>query len=105
MKKISRNQINKNNMVALSYCQCQTILNLFGYNYRIGYNVGVYGWNYDLYRISDIDVVAGYNVPYCRYSNEKIKNKLIKLENKIRANFNYSKSEEYKKEFFKIFDM
>ena len=102
--RITRNQINKNNMVTLSYCQCQTILNLFGYNYKIGYNSGIYGWNYDLYRICGVDVVTGYNVPYRQYSNKELKNKLVELENKIRNNFDYSKREDYKKEFFKIFE-
>ena len=102
--RITRNQINKNNMVTLSYCQCQTILNLFGYNYKIGYNSGIYGWNYDLYRIKGVDIVTGYNAPYEKYSNKEIKNKLVALENKIRNNFDYSKCEDYKKEFFKIFE-
>lgn len=104
IKKITRNDINKNNMVTLGYRQCQTILNMFGNNYKIGYNSGVYGWNYDLYRIHGIDVVTGYNVPYRQYSNKDLKNKLIALENKIRANFDYSKRDAYKKEFLKIFE-
>ena len=103
MKKITRNEINKNNMVALSYCQCQTILNLFAYDYKAGYNAGVNGWNYDLYRIGDVDLVSGYNVPYEKYSNKEIKNKLIELENKMRKKLDFTKKEEYKKEFFEIF--
>lgn len=103
MKKITRNDINKNNMVALSYCQCQTILNLFAYDCKVGYNVGVNGWNYDLYRIGDVDLVSGYNVPYEKYSNKEIKNKLIELENKMRKKLDFTKKEEYKKEFFEIF--
>lgn len=103
MRRITRNEINKNNMVVLSYCQCQTILNLFGYDHKVGYNSGIYGWNYDLYRICGIDIVTGYNVPYIKYSNEKIKNKLVALENEIRDNYDYSKFEEYEKRFLKIF--
>ena len=101
--RITRNQINKNNMVTLSYCQCQTILSLFGYEYKVGYNAGVYGWNYDLYRIGGVDVVTGYNVPYCQYSNKELKNKLVELENKIRQDNSIEKSN-YKKEFLKIFE-
>ena len=104
MIKVTRNNINKKNMVALGYCQCQTILNTFGYEYKIGENVGVNGWNYNLYRINGVDIVAGYNVPYYNLSNKEIKNKLVAFENKIRANFDYSKREEYKKEFLKIFE-
>ena len=91
-------------MVVLSYCQCQTVLNLFAHGYKIGYNCGIYGWNYDLYRIRGVDVVTGYNTPYTNYSNEKIKNKLIALENKVRKEYDFTKFEKYKKEFFKIFE-
>lgn len=105
IKRITRNDINKENMVALSYCQCQTILSLFGYEYKVGYNSGTYGWNYDLYRIGNIDIVTGYNVPYYRYSNKELKNKLVALENEVRANKDYSKNDDYRKEFFKIFKL
>ena len=104
MRKITRNDINRGNMVALGYCQCQTILNRFGYEYKVGENIGVNGWNYNLYRINGIDIVTGYNAPYKKYSNKELKNKLIALENKIRKNFDYSKREDYKKEFFRIFE-
>lgn len=104
MKKVTRNDINKENMIALGYCQCQTILNAFAYDYKVGYNSGIYGWNYDLYRIHGVDIVTGYNTPYKKYSNKELKNKLVALENKIRSNFDYTKREEYKKEFFKVFE-
>ena len=104
MRKVTRNEINKNNMVALGYCQIQTILNLFADDYKIGYNSGAYGWNYDLYRIGGIDIVTGYNVPYYTHSNKEIKNKLIALENTIRnEKYGTDKYKKYKKEFFEIF--
>lgn len=106
LRKVTRNDINKGNMIALSYCQCQTVLGMFGYDCKVGYNSGIYGWNYDLYRVNRVDIVTGYNVPYRQYSNKEIKNKLITLENKIRkTNFCFSK-EDYKKlqkEFLEIF--
>ena len=108
--KITRSEINKENMVALGYCQCQTILNKFAYNYKIGYNAGVYGWNYDLYRINGVDVITGYNCPYYNYSNKDIKAQLIELENKIRKEersltfLEYEKKlQQWKKEFLEIF--
>lgn len=104
MKKITRNQINKENMVALGYCQCQEILNLFAYDYKVGYNTGMYGWNYDLYRINGVDIVTGYNIPYASYSNKEIKNKLIELENKARQ-AEWIEHENLKKEFFDIFEI
>lgn len=104
MRKVTRNDINTNNMVALGYCQCQEVLNLFAYDYKVGYNSGVYGWNYNLYRINGVDIITGYNVPYYQYSNKEIKNKLVALENEIRKDFDYKKLKEYKKRFFEIFE-
>ena len=106
MRKITRNEINKENMVALSYCQAQTVLNLFGTDYKVGYNAGVYGWNYDLYRIASVDIVTGYRPPYCEYSKKDIKNKLIAFENKLRElsfSERYENEEILKKEFLEIF--
>lgn len=110
-RKVTKNDINKTNMVALGYCQCQTILNLFGEDYKVGYNVGVYGWNYDIYTINGVDIVTGYRVPYYECSNNKLKNKLIELENKIRGEergltfSEYRKNiQQWKKEFLGIFE-
>ena len=106
MKRITRNEINKENMVAIGYCQAQAALNHFGYDYKVGYNAGIYGWNYDLYRIGGVDIVTGYNCPYVNKSNKKIKTQLIAFENKLRK---LSSSEEHeneeilKKEFLEIF--
>ncbi len=105
MKKITKKEINKENMVALSYCQCQTILDLFAYDYKVGYNAGIYGWNYDLYVINGISIVTGYNVPYCQYCNKELKNKLINLENEVReTKYNFGDYEKFKKEFLEIFE-
>lgn len=106
MRKITRNNIKKNNMVALNYCQCQRVLGLFGGDFKIGYNSGVYGWNYDLYEINGVSVVTGYNVPYKKYNNQELKKKLIALENKITKeyNFNFAEYEENKKKFLEIFE-
>ena len=107
LRKITRNEINKTNMVALSYCQAQTALNCFAYNDKVGYNAGIYGWNYDLYRIGGVDVITGYNCPYVNKSNKKIKTQLIAFENKIRklsSSELYKKNEQLKKEFLEIFN-
>ena len=110
LRKITRSEINKENMVAIGYCQCQTILDMFAYNYKIGYNSGIYGWNYDLYRINGVDIITGYNCPYYNYSNKDIKAQLIELENKIRKEkrsltfLEYEKKlQQWKKEFLEIF--
>lgn len=104
-RRVTRKDINKNNMVALGYCQIQHTLNFFGEKFKVGYNAGIYGWNYDLYNINGISVVTGYNVPYYQYSNKEIKNKLIAMENKIRkcSLEEYRKNKEkWKKEFLEI---
>ena len=109
MKKITKNDINKEKMVALSYCQCQTVLNIFGDNFKVGYNSGIYGWNYDLYCVNGVSVVTGYKVPYTKYSNNEIKRKLIELENKIREKKlslkEYEEAKEnWRQEFLRIFE-
>lgn len=102
MRKVTRKDINKNNMVTLSYCQCQRVLNLFGGDYKIGYNSGVYGWNYDLYRIGDVDIVTGYRIPYSRSGNKELKKKLVMLDNKLK-NLKFGEYQSFKKEFLEIF--
>lgn len=107
MRKVTRSEINKNNMVALGYCQIQHTLNFFGEDFKIGYNAGIYGWNYDLYNINGVSVVTGYNVPYYQYSNNTIRTKLVELENKVSKcslkEYRENK-EKWKKEFLEIFE-
>lgn len=105
-KKITRNDIDQNNMVVLGYCQAQTTLNKFAYNYKVGYNSGVYGWNYDLYHINGVDIITGYNCPYRSKSNKEIETQLIAFENKLRrlsSSEMYEKDEALKMEFLEIF--
>lgn len=102
-KKITRNDIDKNNMVTLSYCQCQKVLNLFGEDFKIGYNSGVYGWNFDLYRIHEWSIVTGYRVPYKKYNNQDLKKKLIALDNKIKETHTWVEYEENKQKYFREF--
>jgi hypothetical protein len=104
-KKITRNDINKNNMVTLGYGQCQIILSLFGEDYKVGYNSGVYGWNYDLYSIHGVDIVTGYRVPYQEYCNKELKKKLIALDNKVvHEKYTWAEREKWFREFLKIFE-
>lgn len=103
-KKVTRNEINKNNMVALSYCQCQKVLNLFGEDFKIGYNSGVYGWNFDLYRIHGVDIVTGYRVPYRKYNNQELKKRLVTLDNKIKEEkYTWMEYEENQRKWFREF--
>lgn len=106
MRKITRNDINTRNMVCLSYCQCQTALKIFADEYKIGYNAGTYGWNYDLYTVGSYDVVTGYRMPYSEYSNKDVKNKIIAFDNKLqnmKCSEIYENYSELEKEFLEIF--
>ncbi len=49
----------------------------------IGYNAGVYGWNYDVYDINGIGFVEGYRIPNFRNSTRYSKEILDKVVNKI----------------------
>lgn len=105
MRKITRNDINTRNMVTLGYCQCQTAMRIFADEYRIGYNTGVYGWNYDLYTINDCDIVTGYRVPYYKCSDNDKKKKLIAFDNKLQSmkcSEIYENYSELKQEFLEI---
>lgn len=105
-RKVTRNDIDKSNMVALGYCQIQHTLNFFGEEFKVGYNAGIYGWNYDLYCINGVSIATGYNVPYREYSNKGMKEKLIALENKLSKSTlkEYRENKEkWKKEFLEIF--
>ena len=107
-KKITRNDINQENIVVLGYCQAQTVLTRFAYNNKIGYNSGVYGWNYDLYRVNGVDIITGYRCPYENKTNKEIKTQLIAFENKLRKlsySETYEKNEQLQKEFLNIFEL
>jgi len=47
---------------------------LLHYQKRIGYNAGVYGWNYDLYELSvngeSVAILKGYRVPKKMHSHD-----------------------------------
>jgi hypothetical protein len=103
-RKVTRKDINKENMVALSYCQCQKVLNLFGEDYKVGYNVGINGWNYDLYSVHGVSIVSGYNVPYQKCTNWELKTKLIALDNKIiETRHTWAEYEENSRKYFREF--
>ena len=50
----------KNNfgvIVSCGYCELQTLLNMKN---RIGYNSGVYGWNFDAFDFGGVGLITGY---------------------------------------------
>ena len=44
-------------LVAVGYCGAQTLLK---YQSPIAYTSGVYGWNFDVYKIGDVVICTGY---------------------------------------------
>lgn len=77
--KISVNYLKKNYGVSSKQIFCGDVscyLNsLFRNIERLGYNCGIYGWNYDIFKIKDYYIVTGYRYPEIKQylSYEKLK--------------------------------
>ena len=56
---------------SVGYCQAQSLLM---FTRRVGYNAGVYGWNYDVYIVGDDVIITGYRP----FNAEKIDYDLLK---------------------------
>ena len=54
---------NSYKLLSVGYCDMQSLLN---YKEPIAYTAGVYGWNYDAYKIGDYTICTGYR---CMPSN------------------------------------
>ena len=59
--KMVRNQVynlnGTNKIITIGYCKLDRILKYFN---PIGYNAGIYGWNYDVYDLLGYTFVTGY---------------------------------------------
>lgn len=57
--KVTKKQImsNYSNVIEVSYCALQTLLNRFSPSY---YTCGIYGWNTDIYEIDGLCICTGY---------------------------------------------
>lgn len=44
-------------IVSCGYCELQSLLNIKS---RVGYNKGVYGWNFDIYDFGGVGLITGY---------------------------------------------
>lgn len=61
--KMTRNQIADlpvDKIVTAGYCDLEYLLSGID---PVGYNAGIYGWNYDVYIIGDVGILTGYRVP------------------------------------------
>lgn len=80
-----------------------------------GYNAGVYGWNYDVYKLNGIGLVEGYRIPNfrneARFSQEIMDNAVEKAEEVVKNNrkpenipsYNYEKEKSEVKDALKVF--
>lgn len=48
---------NGGKIIAIGYCGAQHLLN---YENAIGYTCGVYGWNFDVYKVDGVTICTGY---------------------------------------------
>lgn len=79
---------------------------------RIGYNCGIYGWNYDIYKIGDLYFVDGYRYPHInkhldyfkmRKLNERFKKQQDKLRDKLYEK-KIKKQDTYQKQYEKLIE-
>lgn len=73
-------QNNFNKVYSIGYCGMQYLLR---YQNRIGYNSGVYGWNYDIFSIDGIAICTGYRNMPGKAIDYKTVNKYEKKAEKI----------------------
>lgn len=55
--KMTRKDINTRYAIGVGYCDAAYLL---GDVNAIGYNAGVYGWNWDAYNVDGVEIVTGY---------------------------------------------
>lgn len=55
--KITNKELKNNEVYSVGYCGLQDLLS---YESPIAYNKGVYGWNYDVYKINNVYICTGY---------------------------------------------
>lgn len=67
-------------IVSCGYCALQSLLNMKS---RVGYNKGVYGWNFDIFDFCGVGLITGYrtrgadielSADFCKRWNERANN-------------------------------
>lgn len=86
----------KNNfgvIVSCGYCALQSLLNMKS---RVGYNKGVYGWNFDAFDFGGVGLITGYRTrgadialskDFCNRWNERASNATYEERKQILAEF------------------
>ena len=67
-------------IISCGYCELQSLLSIKN---RVGYNKGVYGWNFDTFDFGGVGLITGYRTrgadielarEFCKYWNERASN-------------------------------
>lgn len=93
--KITKNDLRNNFGVIVScgYCELQSLLNIKS---RVGYNKGVYGWNFDVFDFGGVGLITGYRTrgadivlsnDFCKRWNERASNATYEERKQILAEF------------------
>ena len=80
-------------IVSCGYCELQSILNMKS---RIGYNNGVYGWNFDAFDFGGVCLITGYrtrgadvrlSMEFCKRWEERARNATYEERKQILEEF------------------
>lgn len=93
--KLTNNDLRNNFDVIVScgYCELQSLLNMKS---RIGYNNGVYGWNFDVFDFGSVGLITGYRtrgadiklaMDFCERWDERAKNATYEERKQILMEF------------------
>ena len=64
-------RITRGNVYSIGYCKAQYLLM---FTHKVGYNSGIYGFNYDVYIVGDDTIITGYRP----FNAKKINYELLK---------------------------
>ena len=80
-------------IVSCGYCELQSLLNMKS---RIGYNKGVYGWNFDAFDFGGVCLITGYRtrgadvrlaMEFCKRWEERARNATYEERKQILVEF------------------
>ena len=80
-------------IVSCGYCELQSLLNLKS---RVGYNKGVYGWNFDAFDFGGVGLITGYStrgadidlpLEFCMHWDKRARNATSEERKQILAEF------------------
>lgn len=80
--KLTKNDLRNNFGVIVScgYCELQSLLNIKS---RVGYNKGVFGWNFDAFDFGGVGLITGYRTRARNATSEERKQILAEFEREL----------------------